>query len=119
MRRAMPVLREVADRLRTYGAADLVARIGEEFWWWSPALAWIPPASWPNACGKVAEQPVATPAGPVGVTISIGVAEAPPGSEAQALLRRADEALYRAKSNGRNRAETAPDEPEAAAAAAG
>lgn len=116
------VLREVADRLRTHvRAADLVARIGgEEFLVVAAGTGGDTSRVMAERLRQVvAEQPVATPAGPVGVTISIGVAEAPPGSEAQALLRRADEALYRAKSNGRNRVETAPDEPEAAAAAAG
>ena len=38
------------------------------------------------------------------VTVSLGVACEVPGTETSArLLRRADEALYRAKSDGRNR----------------
>lgn len=39
----------------------------------------------------------------VGLTVSIGLAELRPGEAAGALLRRADEALYQAKSEGRNR----------------
>ncbi|QKP78882.1 GGDEF domain-containing protein [Methyloligella sp. GL2] len=42
------------------------------------------------------------------VTCSFGVAEYSRGETAESLLSRADEALYRAKMNGRNRAERAP-----------
>jgi len=38
------------------------------------------------------------------VTISLGVSEGAPGDDVEALLRRADAALYRAKSDGRDRA---------------
>jgi diguanylate cyclase (GGDEF)-like protein len=40
---------------------------------------------------------------PVGLTVSIGIAELRAGDDAGELLRRADEALYRAKAEGRNR----------------
>jgi diguanylate cyclase (GGDEF)-like protein len=43
-------------------------------------------------------------AGGDAVTVSIGVAEARPGDDADAWIRRADTALYRAKREGRNRA---------------
>ena len=36
------------------------------------------------------------------VTISLGISEAGPNYEFQGLLRRADDALYRAKHHGRN-----------------
>ena len=39
------------------------------------------------------------------VTVSIGVAQVRPGDDANTLLARADEALYRAKNAGRNRVE--------------
>jgi eukaryotic-like serine/threonine-protein kinase len=42
------------------------------------------------------------PIGPVGVTVSIGVADLKPDDELEALLARADEALYQAKAAGRN-----------------
>jgi diguanylate cyclase (GGDEF)-like protein len=45
---------------------------------------------------------------PVAVTISIGLAVQVPGESGPAWLRRADDALYRAKSQGRNRCELAP-----------
>ncbi len=63
----------------------------------------------------VAEKPIDTAGGPLGVTISIGVATCDPRTPrtdeaagdnvtrtAQSLLRRADVALYRAKAGGRN-----------------
>lgn len=57
----------------------------------------------------VGSKPVATQAGDVPVTVSLGVAitSGAPGVDPQALLRRADEALYRAKDQGRNRSELA------------
>jgi len=50
----------------------------------------------------VAATPVETGAGPVEVTVSAGVATRGPGDDIDALLRRADEALYAAKQAGRN-----------------
>lgn len=44
----------------------------------------------------------------VPVTISVGVADFRPGETGQALLQRADDALYEAKSSGRNRTRLAP-----------
>jgi diguanylate cyclase (GGDEF)-like protein len=53
---------------------------------------------------QVAGTPVATSAGEVAVTISIGAATATaPGTEIDAVLRAADEELYAAKAAGRNR----------------
>lgn len=45
---------------------------------------------------------------PVGLTLSIGIAQYLPGETPQELLRRADEALYRAKAEGRDRCMLAP-----------
>jgi diguanylate cyclase (GGDEF)-like protein len=42
----------------------------------------------------------------INVTASFGVSLSPPGAPAAAALKRADEALYRAKAAGRNRVET-------------
>ena len=52
------------------------------------------------------ESPAATDAGPVGFSVSVGVALfAPDDHDAGAILIRADRALYRAKHRGRNRVE--------------
>ena len=55
----------------------------------------------------VHEKPFATSAGPLPVTFSAGVAQHCPGESLDALLKRADDALYRAKTAGRDRVEIA------------
>lgn len=51
---------------------------------------------------------VNTPAGPVTVTISIGIAQHEPGEAPAIWLERADRALYAAKHAGRDRVDVAP-----------
>jgi diguanylate cyclase (GGDEF)-like protein len=118
------VLQEVARRLvasvRSY---DWLGRYGgEEF------LAVIPNcnadeivASGERLRQRIAESPIPTAAGPIAVTLSVGVVSAaldqgPPNY--MALLRMADAALYRAKCSGRNRVESARFESESTPAAA-
>lgn len=54
-------------------------------------------------CARVAETEIRTKAGPVSMTVSIGVARGTGLSTADALLVASDEALYQAKAGGRNR----------------
>jgi diguanylate cyclase (GGDEF)-like protein len=102
------VLRVVAERVRrVLRAIDILGRTGgEEF-------AVLLPGTTREAASliiaervrrAVAEEPIPTDAGPVSVTISVGVASAGTGREdLQALLKAADAALYEAKQGGRNR----------------
>ncbi len=105
------VLRETARRMlavkRPY---DAVGRYGgEEF-------LFVAPGCGLEAARRVGERvraAIADPAmdtadGPIAVTMSLGLATYVPGSRATslALLRTADEGLYRAKDGGRDRVET-------------
>ena len=101
------VLRHIARLMgATFRQVDVVARIGgEEF------AVLLPSADLASA-QRVAErlraaleaQPAPTDAGLVGCTVSIGIATMDDGTASvEALLKRADEALYAAKHSGRNR----------------
>jgi len=105
------VLRETAHRLAaTVRSYDWIGRYGgEEF------LVVVPGCD-PSDLMILAERlrlavaaPLETKAGPLAVTISLGLASVPAGRRAEIdcedLLRRADTALYAAKKNGRNRTE--------------
>jgi two-component system, cell cycle response regulator len=120
------VLREVGHRLasglRSY---DSVGRYGgEEF------LIVVPGCDSLNLVvaaerlrRRIADRAIDTMAGPVPLTISLGVAAAQAidarlvGRET--LMREADEALYAAKAGGRNRVESAPISPVASQGDAG
>jgi two-component system cell cycle response regulator len=117
------VLRAVARRIAdTVRQIDTVARMGgEEF------VVLMPDAG-ADVAIKVAErlrQAVAedsvpemrAPGGKIAVTISIGVAVMRPGETGDALIQRADTALYRAKQTGRDRVEVDEQAPPVAAAA--
>ncbi|MCB9689235.1 MAG: GGDEF domain-containing protein [Alphaproteobacteria bacterium] len=102
------VLVAIAQTLRRrFRPADIVARFGgEEFVVVMPATQ-LAAAS--NAAERVRRAVEFTRfAGPDGavlpqVTVSCGVAEMIPGDDPGSLVRRADQALYAAKSAGRNR----------------
>ena len=106
------VLIEVAIRMQeTLRAYDSLGRFGgEEF------LIVVPDASEDGAAALaerirsgVAEKPIATPMGPVNVTVSLGmvVRMMDQSTSLKALVDEADRALYRAKEGGRNRVELA------------
>ncbi|PIW27375.1 MAG: hypothetical protein COW30_10390 [Rhodospirillales bacterium CG15_BIG_FIL_POST_REV_8_21_14_020_66_15] len=68
----------------------------------------------------IADQPFDTVAGPIAVTVSIGVAEAEDGDQSiEGTLGRADAALYQSKRAGRNRTTKASPIPAANRAAGG
>ncbi len=102
------VLRTLADRCRTaLRTIDVLGRYGgEEF------AILLPGTTRRNAAKilaerirhRVAEDPVQTDAGPVRVTVSVGVAAMEAGTRnPEELFKRADAALYDAKQAGRNR----------------
>ena len=100
------VITTVAQRLAaTLRGTDLLGRYGgEEF-------AVLLQDTRPDGSAILAErlraaisgQPIHTDAGPLTVTISIGVADLNTDSSVAELLGRADQALYQAKQGGRNR----------------
>ncbi len=100
------VLQQLGQLLRrTFRTSDIVCRIGgEEF---AVVLPGTPLATAARIGERVREL-VETSAfelenGQTRTTISLGVAEVLPGEEVARLIRRADQALYAAKMQGRNR----------------
>jgi diguanylate cyclase (GGDEF)-like protein len=100
------VIREVARRLTEQCRDnDTLGRYGgEEF------VVILPDADLPDGYRiaerlreRIASEPVLTRTGPIPVTASIGLVEAAATEDLAAVLARADEALYRAKRDGRNR----------------
>lgn len=95
---------------------DLGGRMGgEEFGVLLPDTR-LPQAA---AVGERLRAAVAEPVSEVRTTISVGVAELQPGQDADRLLRAADQALYRAKRQGRNRVAVAEPAAEPALSGAG
>ena len=107
------VLKEVArrlrDALRTY---DAIGRYGgEEFLAIMPACDPAQAAALGERLRScISETPMAVTDPPLAVTISVGVSQADELTKRDAadLIRQADDALYAAKRNGRNRVEMAP-----------
>ena len=102
------VLKGFADRMRAIvRGGDLLCRLGgEEFVIVMPNVA-APLARRIAERARLAveQEPfIIDSAGKsIPVTVSIGLAECEPASDAVSLYKRADKALYRAKSEGRNR----------------
>lgn len=101
------VLREIALRISSQlRREDRAARWGgEEF------LVLLPETEIEQAMivaekirAVVGEQPIKVDGFTIPLTISLGVASTAGDSDARTLVRRADQALYRAKQSGRNRA---------------
>jgi diguanylate cyclase (GGDEF)-like protein len=100
------VLQQLAQLLRhRLRSADLLARVGgEEF---LAVLVGIAPPQAAEICDRlrlaVAEHDWAAVATGLTVRISVGISGGAPPQQADALLARADHALYAAKRGGRNR----------------
>ncbi len=99
-------LRMLAETCRkTIRQADTLGRYGgEEF------LVLLPNTDLENAVAQaerlrcqVESLPIPTERGTIKITISLGVAGYRPGDTLDSLIRRADDAMYHAKNNGRNR----------------
>ena len=101
------VLVQTAQLLRaSLRASDVAGRWGgEEFLMILPATpAQLGLAIAEELCQRFAAQPFLQGGAPLPVTVSIGVSESRPGDTLQACVARADQALYHAKHQGRNRA---------------
>ncbi len=99
--------RQMGAVIRRY---DLLGRWGgEEFLIIVPGHAGATaPAVFERVREAVAASQVPTADGPVGITASLGVVVWDGEEGVESLLARADEMLYRAKTNGRNRVECQP-----------
>jgi diguanylate cyclase (GGDEF)-like protein len=108
------VLRSIAGKMHSLMRAyDFIGRYGgEEF------LIILPDCSCEYAAAfaerlrlSISSDSIDTSEGMIPVTISLGVAASSKDSkrDADSLIKKADKALYRAKENGRNRVEVAPD----------
>ena len=99
------VLCEIARRITAHcRAGDVVARVGGDEFVAVLVGAGVDAAGAvaQRLCADVASTPVLTSAGPVQVTVSVGVAFGGGDAGPEALLDRADRALYVAKGAGRN-----------------
>ncbi len=108
------VLKALADLMRhTVRTEDLAARFGgEEFIILLPDTTEAAATVLAERLREGAERlTVRTPAGPVSLTVSLGVAELGDGQGREHLLAAVDKALYRAKNAGRNRVERASEDP--------
>jgi diguanylate cyclase (GGDEF)-like protein/PAS domain S-box-containing protein len=101
------VLTTLADRIRAClrSTDDLGARIGGD----ELMVVLHDVRDLDDACRvaeklrRLAAEPIETPAGTVQTTLSIGVTIARPGENTDAIIARADDAMYQAKHDGRNR----------------
>lgn len=105
------VLTEISHRFSAnLRHGDMLARIGgEEFLLALPGLALTEARSIAQRiCDSIKTRPIPLPDGPpITVTVSIGLASGQGNESIDALIDRADRALFKAKSKGRNRVATA------------
>lgn len=104
------VLVETVDRLQAaVRETDLLGRWGgEEFLLLAPHTDQESAVSLAERCRHAIARSPMQPSG-VSVTASLGVASLEPGDDPRALLRRADLAMYTAKSDGRDRVVGIPE----------
>jgi diguanylate cyclase (GGDEF)-like protein len=102
------VIEEVGARLRSaMREGDIVGRYGgEEFALLVPAGAGSAKDVADRLLELVRGEPIETPAGPLHITVSVGVAHQGVVHDLATLLERADQALYQAKRKGRNQVVT-------------
>lgn len=98
------VLAAIAKAMQSEAHSEtLLARFGgEEFVAVLPGMSLEDAYEWAE---KLRQRVAALRPASIGVTVSLGVATLKPGEDFDALFRRADEAVYRAKHEGRNRVE--------------
>lgn len=98
--------------VKSIRTADMAARFGgEEFALLLPETDLLSATVVTERVRKMVETTpfrVSHDIGSLNMTVSVGAAELRKGETAQQLLKRADEALYRAKQNGRNQVQLAP-----------
>jgi len=102
------VLKEAAERvLSVLRAYDALGRYGgEEFLVIAPGCEPAPAMNLAERIrGSVIDASIQTSSCPIPVTLSLGLVNLAADRDPEALLRRADQALYRAKNAGRNRSE--------------
>jgi diguanylate cyclase (GGDEF)-like protein len=100
----------------TLRATDIVGRLGgEEFAALLPSTAPEAAVAAERVRAALAATPIVSNGRSIAATVSIGVASGSPTTAIDMLIARADDALYRAKKNGRNRVETAAEPVDATA----
>ena len=106
------VLQKLAGRIRSSlrSSDDLAARMGgDELMVVLHGVRTLQDAT--DIAEKIrrfAAEPIETAAGPITITLSIGVTLAGPAEAADTVLARADSAMYQAKAAGRNRVVAVP-----------